>query len=199
MWGSVSQEFSPWSHDESPRLIMPTLLTASHFKEMAWKNGGGKTSELYKIPHPENSELFVFRLSKAHVSSSGPFSLFPGIERSLILLSGEGFTLLGPETDTVLSRPLQLVSFRGEAPIDCSLIKGPCHDFNIMIDRLWGSSKVSILEDNLPQESTFKADCDLMFIYDINHHTLLVLKQGETNNIKHAETSALIIVEVTLK
>jgi len=58
-----------------------------------WKNGGGETAEV--ICHPEGAGFddFQWRLSNAKVGGSGPFSVFPGIERVLTVLEGGAMVL----------------------------------------------------------------------------------------------------------
>lgn len=60
---------------------------------MPWKNGGGVTRELVKLPHPTDPARFLARLSIATVATSGPFSAFPGIDRTLLMLEGRGMRL----------------------------------------------------------------------------------------------------------
>ena len=70
---------------------------------MPWKNGGGVTHELWRTPKagPE----FDLRISIAEVAANGPFSLFPGVDRIITLLSGGGFRLAGGTIDQVVSAP----------------------------------------------------------------------------------------------
>ena len=62
---------------------MAKLLRNSDHRRMPWKNGGGETVEV--IVHPEGASLsdFGWRVSMATVASDGPFSVFPGIDRTL--------------------------------------------------------------------------------------------------------------------
>ncbi|OJT17017.1 hypothetical protein BO221_47220 [Archangium sp. Cb G35] len=57
---------------------------------MPWKNGGGVTRELWKLPHPFDPARFLARVSIATVGASGPFSVFPGVDRTLMILEGAG-------------------------------------------------------------------------------------------------------------
>ena len=58
---------------------------------MPWKNGGGITREIAK--RVDSRGNMVWRASRATISQDGDFSLFPGVERHLLLLKGEGFRL----------------------------------------------------------------------------------------------------------
>ena len=91
---------------------MARLLPNADHRRMPWKNGGGETVEV--IVHPEGASLsdFGWRVSMASVASDGPFSVFPGIDRTLAVLSGDGMALsiegLGDRLLTPQSAPHQL-------------------------------------------------------------------------------------------
>ncbi|MFM7251762.1 MAG: HutD family protein [Ilumatobacteraceae bacterium] len=97
---------------------------------MPWRNGGGLTREL----HVAGSDPFDWRLSAATISGDGPFSSFPGIDRILVLLQGDGVQLrFGDDrTSTVLDRPGAACAFAGERPVDAALLGGPTVDLNLM-------------------------------------------------------------------
>ena len=168
---------------------MPKILSAKDFRSMPWKNGGGITRELYRLPHPVDSERFLFRLSMAQVASDGPVSLFPGIDRTLLLLEGQGCRLTFPERlDVVLDQPLVPLHFSGEDSIHCQLLAGACQDFNVMIDREWGETKTE-----LSQARDFSAK-NLSFVFDFQQEVLVVLGEGETWSRK--ESTTVIVVDV---
>ena len=60
---------------------------------MRWKNGGGETAEIAVSPPGAALDAFDWRLSMAKVETDGPFSAFPGIDRTLAILEGEGIRL----------------------------------------------------------------------------------------------------------
>jgi uncharacterized protein len=116
------------------------------YRDMPWKNGGGVTRELLKLPHPTDPARFLVRLSIATVAAPGPFSLFPGVDRTLMLLEGRGMTLsLGGAPEVVLDRRWQPFAFPGEAEIDCRLLDGPVRDFNLMVDRASVEATLEVL------------------------------------------------------
>lgn len=104
---------------------------------MPWKNGGGVTREIVCQPPGADMDSFDWRVSIAHIASSGPFSAFPGIDRVITLLSGGGVHLLGDDgqVDHPLDTPLAPFAFAGEAAIHARLLAGDCHDFNVMTRR----------------------------------------------------------------
>lgn len=123
------------------------LLGPSDYKVMPWKNGGGATTEL--LIHPAGASLdagFTWRLSMADVASSGPFSSFPGIDRTLLLLAGNGMELdHGEHGIQLLEGPLRPVTFSGDWATRGRLLDGPCRDFNVMSARGGARQHVTVL------------------------------------------------------
>lgn len=115
---------------------MSQLLRNSDHRRMPWKNGGGETVEV--IVHPEGASLsdFGWRVSMAGVASDGPFSVFPGIDRTLAMLSGDGMELtiegFGDRLLTPSSAPL---AFPADAPTSARLTGGAITDLNVMTRR----------------------------------------------------------------
>ena len=112
------------------------LLRASDHKRMPWKNGGGETVEIAVSPDDAGLADFDWRVSMATVAMDGPFSVFPGIDRTLSILDGEGITLFiegrPPERLTQASAPLP---FAADALTSATLIDGTITDLNVMTRR----------------------------------------------------------------
>ena len=112
------------------------LLRASDHKRMPWKNGGGETVEIAVSPEGTGLADFDWRVSMATVTTDGPFSVFPGIDRTLSILDGKGMTLFiegrKPERLTQASVPF---SFPADAPTSATLIGGTITDLNVMTRR----------------------------------------------------------------
>lgn len=170
---------------------MPKILSAKDFRSMPWKNGGGVTRELYRIPHPQDAERFLLRLSMAQVSSNGPFSLFPEIDRTLMLLTGQGMKLFfADELEVVLDQPLSPLYFAGEDNIECKLLDGPIEDFNIMVDRHWGQTIV-----HQSQANTLSAK-GMCFVFDPIQEVLVVLEKDDVWTREESTTVIVVDVEV---
>ncbi len=111
-------------------------LGPADYRDMPWKNGGGVTRELWKLPHPTDASRFLVRLSIASVAASGPFSLFPGVDRVLMLLEGDGLELSREGGAPVrLDTRWRPYAFPGDVAVDCRLLGGLVRDFNLMVDR----------------------------------------------------------------
>ena len=83
---------------------------------------------------PAEGEDFSVRISVATVGSSGPFSKFPGIDRTIIQLSGPSMTLThdsAPPLTLKIGVPHQ---FSGEVATECG-VKEESEDFNVMVRR----------------------------------------------------------------
>lgn len=117
------------------------ILGPDSFRSMPWANGKGVTLELLRLDGPQG---MIFRLSRAQVVEDGPFSLFPGIERSLTVLTGPGFALRGEGID-LQARPLEPVAFPGDVPIRAEGVTGPSDDFNVMRARALPRSVVRVM------------------------------------------------------
>ena len=113
-----------------------TIRKAADYRRMPWRNGGGETAEIAIYPEHAGIADFEWRVSMATVTSGGPFSSFPGVDRTLAILSGQGIELEldagGPQPVTPKSAPL---SFMGETPAYCRLLGGAVMDLNIMTRR----------------------------------------------------------------
>lgn len=113
------------------------ILRSDSFRVMPWKNGGGTTTELLILPEGATvAGGFDLRLSRARVAASGPFSPFPGCDRTLLLLEGAGLRVdLENHPALTLDRPFAPVAFSGDVPAEGHLGAGPCEDFNVITRR----------------------------------------------------------------
>lgn len=104
---------------------------------MPWKNGGGTTREIAAWPPAAGLDTFDWRLSIADIAADGPFSAFPGIDRQIVLLDGDGVRLRARDGSfdhrlVALGEPF---AFAGEAAVDATLLGGSTRDFNVMTRR----------------------------------------------------------------
>ncbi|UHS60121.1 HutD family protein [Agrobacterium vaccinii] len=112
------------------------LYRASEYKRMPWKNGGGETVEIAVFPPDASVDDFDWRISMAMVASDGPFSIFPGIDRTLSILDGSGMSLsINGAVPIVLTETSEPLSFTADVPVDAVLVDGPITDLNVMTRR----------------------------------------------------------------
>lgn len=110
-----------------------------------WRNGLGVTREIAVHPAGAGGDDFLWRVSVAEVVGPAPFSRFPGVDRSIVLLAGAGFTMsLDGTRRHALTTPFAPFDFPGEAQVEVALAGGPTRDFNLMLrrDRVRGAVQV---------------------------------------------------------
>lgn len=112
------------------------LLRAADHRWMPWKNGGGATLEVAISPADAGIAAFDWRISMAVVAADGAFSAFPGADRTLTLLDGEGMTLaVAGESPILLTPDSAPCVFPGDVATTATLVGGPITDLNVMTAR----------------------------------------------------------------
>ena len=113
-----------------------------------WKNGGGSTREIVCWPQGAGMDGFDWRVSIATIAQSGPFSVFAGVDRVIVLLDGDGVHLQSAGgMDHRLDEALQPFAFPGDEALDCTLLGGPSLDFNVMTRRSALRAELRVLRD----------------------------------------------------
>ncbi|MFP5459567.1 MAG: HutD family protein [Bacteriovoracia bacterium] len=133
-------------------------IPRSSYTHKPWKNGLGTTEEIFV--YPEGASDFLVRLSMATLTTSGPFSLFPGIDRTLVLLEGRPIKLNGRSVPL-----LTPIAFPGEDLLH-STLEAPGLDFNLMCRRGQARGVVHVLNG----ESTTTADAHLSVVFALTDH-----------------------------
>lgn len=108
------------------------FVPSADFNAMPWKNGLGVTRE---VALGGDATAFDWRVSIATVGASGPFSAFPGIDRTIAVLRGEGMLLDVDGARHELLASGEPFSFAGEAKVHADCIGGETTDLNIMTRR----------------------------------------------------------------
>jgi uncharacterized protein len=112
------------------------ILRASDYTCVPWKNGGGVTREVFVQWRDENHSAWDWRISMAYVVQSGPFSIFPGVDRTLAVIDGQGLSLKFDAGQlSVLDRSSEPFSFDGSQLVFCDVLDGPTTDLNVMTVR----------------------------------------------------------------
>ncbi|MFD9369986.1 HutD family protein [Streptomyces sp. NPDC060020] len=111
------------------------LLRAADRGATPWKNGGGVTREIAARPEGAGTGDFAWRVSLAEVAADGPFSSFPGVDRTLTLAEGAGMDLAVAGVRHLVDERFAPRDFAGDEPTDCRLLDGPVVNFNVMYRR----------------------------------------------------------------
>ena len=116
-------------------MVISDTITLESLARSPWKNGGGSTRTLAVEPPAGDLDHFLWRISLADVTAPGSFSHFDGVDRTILLWSGEGLVLRSPVWSHTLDQPCVPFHFRGEEKIDSSLVGGATMDLNVMVRR----------------------------------------------------------------
>lgn len=122
-------------------------FTLAGLRPTPWKNGGGHTREVVCQPPGADMDGFGWRVSIATIAAPGPFSAFPGVDRVILLLDGDGVRLQGQGIDHRLATPLAPFAFSGDVPLDCALLGGISSDLNVMTRRSQWRAEVQVVRD----------------------------------------------------
>jgi uncharacterized protein len=175
---------------------MVRLIQPAQYQSMPWKNGGGETTEIAAHPPGSALDTFAWRVSIAKVDRDGPFSRFPGIDRTIVLLDGAGMRLRGTARDVMLRAKFEPYAFDGDDTIACTLVAGTIHDFNAMFRRGRAVGSVNVVRGGdvtmapaafrLVYAATGAHACDIPGRPALTlgtHETLLI---GEAADAEHA-------------
>ena len=110
------------------------LISPREFRRMPWKNGGGHAAEIAAWPDGAH-DGFAWRVAIADIERDGPFSTYAGVDRTFVLLDGEGVVLTHDDVEVALTVPHEPYRFAGEAACRCRLVGGPSRAYNLMVRR----------------------------------------------------------------
>ncbi|MGR8011149.1 HutD/Ves family protein [Streptomyces hypolithicus] len=127
------------------------VLRAAERPVAPWKHGGGVTREIAAWPDGAGTDGFEWRVSLADVTADGPFSTFPGVDRTLTVVEGAGMDLtVGGERHLVDARDTPR-RFPGDVPTHGRLLDGPVVNLNAMHRRDGRTDMlVSVIRGRLP-------------------------------------------------
>jgi environmental stress-induced protein Ves len=176
-----------------------TLIPGNEYHRERWKNGLGWTREI--VRWPPGPDDWNWRLSIAEVDKDGPFSSYPGVDRELVLLAGEGMRLVFDDGEAVeLLPPHDRVRFAGERGLHAELISGPTQDFNLM----WRRDRIeaSLLHRPLVGPMLFFPEPGVTWAVHVmagralfkDQRSPMVLEQGDTALIAAGPDSARRVI-----
>ncbi|MGL4322780.1 MAG: HutD/Ves family protein [Beijerinckiaceae bacterium] len=143
------------------------ILRATDYQRMPWKNGVGETVQMAVDDAARGLDDFAWRISMATVASDGPFSLFPGVDRTLCVLEGEGLALaLDGRPPVELTRQSPPFSFPADIPVASALMRGAIIDLNVMTRRGRARHFVSRMPCADQTRLTASGDILMLFAFD---------------------------------
>ncbi|KGM56911.1 hypothetical protein N799_01785 [Lysobacter arseniciresistens ZS79] len=111
------------------------VIPANEYRRERWRNQLGWTREICRGGDGDGGGAndWDWRLSIAEIEQDAAFSCFPGIDRELVLLAGNGVRLRFDDGECIeLHPPHDRHRFAGERALTGELIDGTTHDFNLM-------------------------------------------------------------------
>jgi environmental stress-induced protein Ves len=165
------------------------IIRARDCQTTPWKNGGGSTTQIAAGPAGSSLETFDWRISTAHVASDGPFSDFPGIDRTLAVVKGSGMVLtVGTDTPVTISRGTDPVGFPGDVPTSARLVAGEITDLNVMTRR--GRFGHRLLRIANATSYDFGDGDDIAVVLSLNGATTVTSEQG-TETLDHSDAAVV--------
>lgn len=169
-----------------------TLLDPRTTPAMPWKNGGGSTLQLAIAPDGASLEDFAWRISSAQVAVDGAFSSFPGIDRSLALLTGNGLHLQRSDGRIeTLHGTGAIAVFGGEETISAYLTDGPVTDLNLMTRRGAWQHELQLLR--LQGERMLENDAEAMLLWNVDGQAMHCQLPG--GDVQHLAPHQGILLE----
>ncbi len=163
------------------------ILRESGYVAVPWKNGGGVTREILRVP-PEPTP-FDWRLSLASIDAPGPFSSFDGCDRTLLLVRGAGVELdFGSHGRARLDSVGQQAAFDGGWTTTCALLDGPCTDLNLIVSRRRAESSCRCVSLDSPE--TTRADgWSETLVCSISGKIRIANATGETSDLSAVDVA----------
>jgi environmental stress-induced protein Ves len=164
------------------------IIRKSSFTATPWKNGGGITHEVIRVPAAGDS--FRWRVSVAHIDASGPFSDFAGYNRKMVLLRGPGVALkFADYQQRELRRIGDLVEFDGGLSTHCELLGGSCVDLNLMVRK---SIPAEVRVERVGKEFMLRGSAQhSTLIFGIEHPLMIETAAGETSRLEPWDLAVL--------
>lgn len=140
------------------------LFALADIAPQPWRNGGGRTREILCSPAADDGEGWDWRVSVADIDRPGAFSVFPGVDRTALLLAGAGLTLRGETSQPplVFGAAGDMYRFAGETGLDADPAGGPARLLNVMTRR--GRASAVLTRHGLDGELDLRATATVLFV-----------------------------------
>lgn len=143
-------------------MSMLQIIKKSDYQVMPWKNAKGITSQIEIFPDTASlaNQDFLWRISSATVGDCGPFSQFPGFDRYLAILQGDGLIL-----NNKILKPKEVIPFQGDEQITGILINQPVIDLGLIFRRDAVTASMKFFEFQVNQLQEINLDHDINYIF----------------------------------
>jgi uncharacterized protein len=164
------------------------LIDLNELPKVPWRNGAGLMREIAVEPRGAGGDTLDWKFSWAETTKNSPFSAFPGLDRSLVLLRGAGLrlTFAGAETAVSFDNREKPLSFKGEEKVEAELIDGPSENLSILLrrDKFWSSATWVDQEADVPP-------ADALFILCLSGAIRILTPDGKSA-VLQSQQSALL-------
>jgi environmental stress-induced protein Ves len=127
-------------------------LALANLPRERWRNGAGWTRSIGSAREGKGQgEHILWRVSLAEINCGAPFSLFPGMDRTAVLVQGGPLTLRGPQQDWALQVPGDQARFPGEWPLANTTPETDALIWNLMVRRGEASAEL-VVQHAVPVE-----------------------------------------------
>lgn len=125
---------------------MLRLIRQSEMVEGPWRNGMGVSWEIASQKQPGAAE-FSWRFAKARIDRDVQFSIYPGIDRVFMQISGNGLDLEFEGGQVLAVHESNMPhAFACDIPLTCKLRGGPCFDLNLFTARGVYEAQASVIK-----------------------------------------------------
>lgn len=124
------------------------IIRPADWRITPWRSGQGETAEIAVFPGDSDlrSAAFDWRVSLATMGEDADFSPFPGFDRILTVVAGDGLWLDNrPDGPCIEASPLSPVAFPGEGKVTGRLMESPVKNLNLMTERQRVDGVVTVL------------------------------------------------------
>ncbi len=174
------------------------VVRAEDVRRVPWRNGRGVTEEI-AVGQAGNAGPvgaagasfergdFAWRVSRAAVTESGPFSAFPGIDRVIVVTEGDGLALShGDAAPPARIGRFERYRFSGEWPTSADLVGGPVRDFNVLTRRDAVRAEVKVIATGRgPAQATVRGGDSLLHAVGAD---VVVLAEGGGWTLRPGDT-----------
>ena len=125
---------------------MLRLIRQTDMVEGPWRNGMGVSWEIAAHREP-NAADFAWRFAKARIDRDVPFSIYPGMDRVFMQISGNGLDLEFKDGHKIEVHQSNVPHyFACDIPLTCKLRGGPCFDLNLFTMRGAYAARANVLQ-----------------------------------------------------
>lgn len=136
----------------APKRGQVKLFSLADLAVEPWKNGGGLTRTIASLNSRDGLAAFDWRVSVAEITDSGPFSVFPDVDRTAVVLENGPLKLCDTYVQGQVAPPHYLApalvptEFPGDTELFADICGHPITCLNVMTRRGVAQARVEVLE-----------------------------------------------------